>query len=213
MIKFSKHAQTISVFFLGLVCGLSYLTSCGQTNSANSNPTDGTSITAESLVTTGTITSGGNITAPSIKLTNGAAEGKFLKSSASGEATWSSPFRTSCPTGYTLIGTSGSADAFCITTGVESSSAQTWNQAYDHCTLKTPSASICTINEWRKACKTSTELIQKTADIMLLDFVFFQQDPDSPATPGYWIDENGTCEPNDILPRAQGISGFRCCFK
>jgi hypothetical protein len=206
MIKFSKHAQTISVFFLGLVSGLSYLTSCGQTNSANSNPTDGTLITAESLVTTGVITAGGNITAPSITLTNGAAEGKFLKSSASGEATWSSPFRTSCPTGYTLIGTSGSDDAFCITTGPENIGTRTWDQAYNHCSLKTPSASLCTINEWRKACKTSTELTQKDAGIMLLDFVMH---PDGGA--GMWVDETGNCEPGELYPRI--AFSFRCCFK
>ena len=87
MKKFSQLGKTLSVFSLGMFCGAAYLISCGQTNTAVSGggAIDATAITAETLVTTGTIT------APSIKLTTGAGDGKVLMSNSSGDATWGTP--------------------------------------------------------------------------------------------------------------------------
>lgn len=67
--------------------------------------------------------------------------------------TWSSepPGRTSCPAGFTLIGTSGSAEAFCISTNEEASA--TWLGATSACYNKTPTkARLCSASEWAMAC-------------------------------------------------------------
>ncbi len=59
--------------------------------------------------------------------------------------------RTSCPPGFTLIGTSGSAEAFCISTNEEASA--TWLNATTACYNKTPTkARLCSAGEWAMAC-------------------------------------------------------------
>jgi len=59
--------------------------------------------------------------------------------------------RTSCPSGFTLIGTSGSAEAFCISTNKETS--DTWIGAVTACYNKSPTkARICSAGEWAMAC-------------------------------------------------------------
>lgn len=218
MINFSKLLRSSYVFSLGLCCGIAYLTGCGQTNNSvsGSSPIDGNNITAVTLVTSGTITSGGNITAPSIKLTTGAEDGKFLMSNSSGEASWASPFRTSCPEGYSLIGTSGTPDAFCITTSYEKPggfAGRNWSNAYNNCAAKTPAASLCTINEWRRACKSSVALQDKDQGLWLLDISpYWNQDSNSLAHDGAWIIDGDSCEPQEVLPKS-AVSVYRCCFR
>ncbi|MBX3040643.1 MAG: hypothetical protein KF789_08055 [Bdellovibrionaceae bacterium] len=58
--------------------------------------------------------------------------------------------RTSCPAGFTLIGTSGSAEAFCISSNQETSA--TWLGANQTCRGKTPKARLCSASEWAAAC-------------------------------------------------------------
>ncbi len=58
--------------------------------------------------------------------------------------------RTSCPAGFTLIGTSGSAEAFCISTNEEANT--TWLGATTACYNKTPKARLCAASEWAMAC-------------------------------------------------------------
>lgn len=216
MKRFSQVGKTISVFSLGMFCGIAYLISCGQTNTAVSSggAINATAITAETIVTTGTIT------APSVKLTTGAGDGKFLTSNSSGDASWGTPFRTSCPTGYTLIGTAGTPDAFCISTSYELPNAPSaegnnpkWRDAQSNCAGKTPSASLCTINEWRKACK-SSGVTEKDSMIWLLDVACFQTNEGFNCD-GAWVSsENpGDCEPMEIFNRSSYQTGYRCCFR
>ena len=63
-------------------------------------------------------------------------------------------FRTSCPAGFTLIGTSGTAEAFCIST-IEQTAA-VWGTAADACTNLSPSAHLCDAAEWVTACYASS---------------------------------------------------------
>lgn len=59
--------------------------------------------------------------------------------------------RTSCPAGFTLIGTSGIAEAFCISTNEETSN--TWLAATTACYNKTPTKGrLCSAGEWAMAC-------------------------------------------------------------
>jgi hypothetical protein len=58
--------------------------------------------------------------------------------------------RTSCPAGFSLVGTSGSSDAFCISTNEES--VATWSQAVAVCSNKSPASRLCSVSEWAQAC-------------------------------------------------------------
>lgn len=58
--------------------------------------------------------------------------------------------RTSCPTGFTLIGTSGSTEAFCISSNKEMGAS--WGAAHQNCRNKSPQARLCTTSEWVAAC-------------------------------------------------------------
>jgi hypothetical protein len=63
--------------------------------------------------------------------------------------------RTSCPTGFSLVGTSGSLEAFCISTARETSAS--WINAVTACSNKNPAARLCSTSEWQAACvKVST---------------------------------------------------------
>ncbi|WP_415061505.1 beta strand repeat-containing protein [Bdellovibrio sp.] len=80
------------------------------------------------------------------------ASGNVLTSNGT---TWvsqaaSSGGRTSCPAGFTLIGTSGSTEAFCISSSQETSA--TWANANIQCRSKSPKARLCTASEWAAAC-------------------------------------------------------------
>jgi hypothetical protein len=71
--------------------------------------------------------------------------GAWVESGSSGGG------RTSCPSGFTLIGTSGSAEAFCISTSEETST--TWLNATTACYNKSPTrARLCSASEWAMAC-------------------------------------------------------------
>lgn len=79
----------------------------------------------------------------------GANGTKFLRD----DGTWQSVSGgglTSCPAGFTLIGTSGSADAFCISSNPETSA--NWLGANQTCRGKSPKARLCTASEWAAAC-------------------------------------------------------------
>jgi hypothetical protein len=58
--------------------------------------------------------------------------------------------RISCPEGFTLIGTAGSTEAYCISSKKES--AATWLNANIACRGKTPKARLCSASEWVAAC-------------------------------------------------------------
>jgi hypothetical protein len=58
--------------------------------------------------------------------------------------------RTSCPANFSLIGTPGSAEAFCISSKAEP--AETWLNAAKACRGKTPKARLCSSSEWVSAC-------------------------------------------------------------
>jgi hypothetical protein len=68
--------------------------------------------------------------------------------------------RTSCPSGYSLIGTPGTLDAFCISTneqgggggGGEDGDGVSWLQALTACYNKTPRQTLCSVQQWTMAC-------------------------------------------------------------
>lgn len=73
---------------------------------------------------------------------NGTAWTAFGAGTASG--------RTSCPTGFSLVGTSGSPEAYCISSNEEASA--NWLTAVTNCSNKVPAARLCTTSEWAHAC-------------------------------------------------------------
>ncbi|PWT76010.1 MAG: hypothetical protein C5B46_01900 [Proteobacteria bacterium] len=58
--------------------------------------------------------------------------------------------RTSCPGGFTLIGTSGTPDTYCISSNPET--ATDWLTAVTNCYNKSPHAHLCSLSEWTMAC-------------------------------------------------------------
>lgn len=108
-------------------------------------------------------TGAASLTANNVILGNGTSPVQVVAPGTSGNVltsngtTWSSQppaaggGRTSCPAGFTLIGTSGSAEAFCISTNEEASA--TWLNATTACYNKTPTkARLCSASEWAMAC-------------------------------------------------------------
>lgn len=78
-----------------------------------------------------------------------------------GDGAWASPSasaggRTSCPAGYTLIGTAGDLSAFCFSSSRETdsmgNSVGSYYTAITSCNAKTPKARICNASEWTSAC-------------------------------------------------------------
>lgn len=61
--------------------------------------------------------------------------------------------RVSCPAGFTLIGTAGTAEAFCIST--TPAAASTWLAATTACYNQSPKARLCSSSEWMMACVAS----------------------------------------------------------
>jgi hypothetical protein len=217
MNKLTRLGKSVAVFLMGLFCGAAYLISCGQTNTAVSSggAIDATAITAETLVTSGTITSGGAITAPSITLTTGAGSGKFLTSNSTGEASWGTPFRTSCPTGFTLIGTSGTPDAFCISTSFEKLSNSfhytSWTDAYGKCAAKTPTANLCTISQYKRACTSSNWGVAEYGGWLQETSPYWDLEGEEGLKyNGAWIAGND-CEPQEVVSKTKH-EGYRCCF-
>jgi hypothetical protein len=83
-----------------------------------------------------------NSTSKNMEFCNGTAWTAYGTGSSSG--------RTSCPANFTLIGTSGSAEAFCISTNQETSDS--WVNAATTCYAKSPKARLCSLGEWTMAC-------------------------------------------------------------
>lgn len=72
-----------------------------------------------------------------------------------GDGSWAEPAsggggRTSCPAGYTLIGTSGDSNAYCISSAEQAST--TWIGAVSACYGQTPRAILCSVQHWAMAC-------------------------------------------------------------
>ncbi len=83
-----------------------------------------------------------NSTTKNMEFCNGTAWTAYGAAGATG--------RTSCPSGFTLIGTSGSAEAFCISTNEETSA--NWLNAVTACYNKSTTARLCSAGEWAMAC-------------------------------------------------------------
>jgi hypothetical protein len=83
-----------------------------------------------------------NSTSKNMEFCNGTAWTAYGAAGASG--------RTSCPSGFSLVGTSGSSEAYCISTNEETSA--TWLNAVTNCSNKTPAARLCSASEWAHAC-------------------------------------------------------------
>lgn len=126
----------------------------------------GNAATATNVTGTVAVANGGTgattLAANNVILGNGTSAVQTVAPGASGNVltsngtTWVSQAasgggRTSCPAGFTLIGTSGSAEAFCISTNEEASA--TWLNATTACYNKTPTkARLCSAGEWAMAC-------------------------------------------------------------
>jgi hypothetical protein len=88
-----------------------------------------------------------NSTSKSMEFCNGTSWTAYGTGGSSG--------RTSCPSGFSLVGTSGSAEAYCISTNEETSGS--WLSAVTNCSNKNPAARLCSASEWAHACvKAST---------------------------------------------------------
>lgn len=125
-------------------------------------------ITGNAANVTGTVevanggTGATTLTANNVILGNGTSAVQVVAPGASGNVltsngtTWVSQAaaggsgRTSCPANFTLIGTSGSAEAFCISSSQETSA--TWLNATTTCYNKSPKARLCSASEWAMAC-------------------------------------------------------------
>jgi hypothetical protein len=110
--------------------------------------------------------------------------------------------QTECRAGFTLVGTPGTAESFCISSKRES--PETWLNANVVCRSKTPKAHLCSASEWVSACV------------------------DGAAGPGNmsghweWVadlnDDNGQamggsgCD-SFLSYRLISTGGFRCCFR
>jgi hypothetical protein len=106
------------------------------------------------------------------KLSSGTGNsGKVLTAASAGAPTWESPAGgiSSCPSGYTLIGTSGQPGAFCVST--KQTPDAPFLAAIAGCHGKNPSANLCTLNQWVRA---HTEL---------------SGDADWAGYPYYWVSE------------------------
>lgn len=77
-------------------------------------------------------------------------DGQILATNGNGELKWITPNRTKCPEDYTLIGTPGEAENFCISSQREP--ATTWLKSIEACYNKTPKAHLCTASEWATLC-------------------------------------------------------------
>ncbi len=107
-------------------------------------------------------TGAASLTANNVILGNGTSPVQVVAPGTSGNVltsngtTWSSQPSaaggglTSCPAGFTLIGTSGSAEAFCISSNQET--IATWLGANQTCRGKSPKARLCSASEWAAAC-------------------------------------------------------------
>ncbi len=82
------------------------------------------------------------------------ANGEYLTTNGLGTLSWGSPYRTACPEGFNLIGNSGAAEAFCISSVQEA--ASTWIKAIGNCYNKTFKSHLCSASEWAMSCVADT---------------------------------------------------------
>jgi hypothetical protein len=110
--------------------------------------------------------------------------------------------RTTCPSGFTLIGTPGSAEAYCISSSKEGN--LTWLDAVVACRKKTPKARLCSASEWVAACVDGAE------------------GPNNMKGHWEWVadlyDDHGQVMGNPgcdsfYAYRLFSTGGFRCCFQ
>jgi hypothetical protein len=120
--------------------------------------------------------------------------------------------RLSCPTGYSLVGNAGSADAYCITTSIEAT-AVSFNGAVTNC--KTKGMHLCGTVEWMNACNflgttamnvtaTNTEYVDQiyfytTAQVLLVAGAVSCNFPTIPTYLG--------------VNSSTGSTGYRCCTR
>jgi hypothetical protein len=106
------------------------------------------------------VSSGGNLTkVNNVTYSWPSAQGssnEVLTNDGSGNLTWAAATpsgKTSCPTGFTLVGGAGKVGNFCIDTNART--ATTWMAAKDICdnlTITGAEAMMCSHNQWHKAC-------------------------------------------------------------
>ncbi len=72
--------------------------------------------------------------------------------------------REDCPTGYSLVGTSGDLSAFCISTQRRPASLVAPAEAY--CDSQNPKARFCNTEEWSMACRTAASAVPPITEIM-----------------------------------------------
>jgi hypothetical protein len=110
--------------------------------------------------------------------------------------------RSSCPDNFTLVGTPGSTEAFCISSRREEN--QTWLDAVSTCRGKTPKARLCSASEWVAACVDGAE------------------GPNNMKGHWEWVadlyDDHGQVMGNPgcdsfYAYRLISTGGFRCCFR
>jgi hypothetical protein len=128
--------------------------------------------------------------------------------SSSGKWAAFSAFRTSCPAGYTLIGTSGTAEAYCV----ESASIQTfvsWDVAASNC--YSAGAHICSVSEWYDACVSGLvpggahPIGQQWEWVAVVDSL-------TPGSSNYGVAMgNGSCAGSSMAP-APSLP-YRCCMR
>ncbi len=118
--------------------------------------------------------------------------------------------RTNCPTGFSLVGTSGSSEAFCISTNEET--PLTWVNAVTNCANKTPNARLCSIDEWVHACvKASTYFINNMGNGDE-EWVADLLNGSSPNARAMDILFGSSCVGNDAF-LATSNRRSRCCFR
>jgi hypothetical protein len=161
----------MGALILGGYDGSSFLTTAGILSRVSGTVATG-SIPTDIIFTSGSstnnwtermrITSAGNVgigtTAPGAKLAIGGTAGTdgIMFPDGSTQTTAVSAGITSCPTGFTLVGSSGKRGTYCIETN--SRSAQPWFAAKDTCrglNLATGMAFLCNHDEWYNACASS----------------------------------------------------------
>ncbi len=78
--------------------------------------------------------------------------GDFLQTNGSGDLSWEpfKPYRSSCPQGFSLLGTPDTPEALCISTNQEATAS--WLKSIENCYNKSTKAHLCSASEWAMAC-------------------------------------------------------------
>jgi hypothetical protein len=119
-------------------------------------------------------------------------------------------FITSCPSGFTMVGPSGGANTFCISTATESVTTywSSWTTCEGKSTGGRGYAKLCDPSDWKVACDQSGISGFKTSLQMVNDASAYD------ANSGYsLLLGGGSCSSGSVNTNAAGASyGFRCCF-